>query len=233
MKLVIVAGTPGSGKTSILIHTIKELLSRGSSVSVVKIDCLTTSDDDRYKRLKIPVRVGISADMCPDHYAIYNTQDMVNWAFEKNSDILVIETAGLCLRCAPYVNFGLAVCVVDTTSGPNTPVKIGPLLTTADVVISTKGDLVSQAEREVFRQRIFDINKDCSMIEANGLSGVGAAEMADIISIMKDTELDEMELRHEPPLAICTLCTGERRVAKKHHFGVLRSLKGKEEYAGE
>jgi len=32
----------------------------------------------------------------------------------------------------------LAVCVIDATSGPNTPLKIGPMITTADVVVVTK-----------------------------------------------------------------------------------------------
>jgi len=40
MKLVVLAGTPGSGKTSVLLHTIKALVSLGNSPAVVKIDCL-------------------------------------------------------------------------------------------------------------------------------------------------------------------------------------------------
>ena len=43
----------------------------------------------------------------------------------------------------------------------------------------------------------------------------------------------EMVLRHNPPLAICTLCTGELRVSKEHHRGVLRHLDGFMEYTGE
>ena len=43
----------------------------------------------------------------------------------------------------------------------------------------------------------------------------------------------EMVLRHNPPLAICTLCTGELRISKEHHRGVLRHLDGFMEYTGE
>ena len=58
MRFVIVAGTPSSGKTSVMIHTIRHLLSEGFSVAVCKIDCLETSDDERYGRLGIPVAIG-------------------------------------------------------------------------------------------------------------------------------------------------------------------------------
>jgi Ni2+-binding GTPase involved in maturation of urease and hydrogenase len=216
VKFIVCSGTPGAGKTSILLHTIRELSLRKQTTR-------------RYAKENIPIKVGLSNDMCPDHFAIYNTEDMLSWA---KTDNLIVETAGLCLRCAPYTNNCLAICVVDTTTGPNTPLKIGPMLTTADVLIATKGDLVSQAEREVFRERVYEVNPRCVIIEANGLSGKGAAELADVIEEFEPKET-EMLLRHTPPLAVCTLCTGEMKVSKKHHCGVLRSLDGFEKYEGE
>jgi Ni2+-binding GTPase involved in maturation of urease and hydrogenase len=232
MKLVVVAGTPGSGKTSVLMHTIRSLKQAGMSPAVVKIDCLWTDDDKRFERLDIPVRIGLSRDMCPDHFAIYNTDEMLTWAREQDAGVLINETAGLCLRCAPYPDRCLAVCVIDVTTGPNTPLKVGPLLTTADVVVATKGDIVSQAEREVFRERVNEANPGCRIIEANGLSGQGASELAEVINETPDVG-EELTLRHNAPLAICTLCTGEMRVAKEHHMGVLRHIDGFTEYRGE
>jgi len=232
LKLVIVAGTPGSGKTSVLMHAIKNLQEMGMRPAVVKVDCLWTEDDSRIKRLGVPVRVGLARDMCPDHYSIYNTDEMLSWASSQGADVLLNETAGLCLRCAPYPDRALAVCVIDVTSGPNTPLKIGPLLTTADVVVATKGDLVSQAEREVFRERVVEVNPGCRIVEANGLTGKGSRELADLIKGSGEVE-GEMHLRHNPPLAVCTLCTGEIRVSKRHHRGVLRHLDGFAEYLGE
>ncbi|HOL44342.1 MAG TPA: GTP-binding protein [Methanothrix sp.] len=230
--MVVIAGTPGSGKTSVMMHTVKNLQELGISPAVVKIDCLWTEDDVRIGRLGVPVRVGLARDMCPDHYSIYNTEEMISWASSQGADVLLNETAGLCLRCAPYPDRSLAVCVIDVTSGPNTPLKIGPLLTTADVVVATKGDLVSQAEREVFRERVVEVNPKCRIVEANGLTGKGSIELADLIKDSSDID-GEMLLRHNPPLAVCTLCTGELRVSKKHHRGVLRHLDGFTEYVGE
>jgi Ni2+-binding GTPase involved in maturation of urease and hydrogenase len=170
--------------------------------------------------------------MCPDHFTIYNTEEMLHWAEAEGADVLLNETAGLCLRCAPYPDKCLAVCVIDVTTGPNTPLKVGPLLTTADIVVMTKGDIVSQAEREVFRERVLDVNPDCMVVEANGLTGKGASEITEFIEAGTNV-CDNMVLRHNPPLAICSLCTGETRIARKHHMGVLRQIDGFTEYRGE
>ena len=232
MKMVVIAGTPGSGKTSVLMHAVKELKRSGMKPALVKIDCMWTEDDERFRRLDVPVAVGLSRDMCPDHYAIYNVDEMLDFAKNQGANILLSETAGLCLRCAPYPDRALAVCVIDVTSGPNSPLKVGPLLTTADAAVMTKGDLVSQAEREVFRERILEANPRCRIIEANGLSGKGSSELSDLMKGWPDIS-GEMVLRHNPPLAICTLCAGELRVSKERHRGVLRHLDGFMEYSGE
>jgi Ni2+-binding GTPase involved in maturation of urease and hydrogenase len=232
LKMVVIAGTPGSGKTSVLMHAVKELKRSGMKPALVKIDCIWTEDDERFKRLDVPVAVGLSRDMCPDHYAIYNVDEMLDFAKTQGANILLSETAGLCLRCAPYPDRALAVCVIDVTSGPNSPLKVGPLLTTADAAVMTKGDLVSQAEREVFRERILEANPRCRIIEANGLSGKGSSELSDLMKGWPDIS-GEMVLRHNPPLAICTLCAGELRMSKERHRGVLRHLDGFMEYSGE
>ena len=152
MKMVIVAGTPGSGKTAVLIHALRNLKKRDLNSAVVKIDCLYTDDGKKFEKIGIPTKVGLAMDMCPDHFAIYNIEDMIDWADENHSEYLVVETAGLCHRCAPYTVNSLGVCVIDATSGPNTPLKVGPFLSTADIAVITKGDMISQAEREIFRK---------------------------------------------------------------------------------
>ena len=38
MRMVVVAGTPGSGKTSVLMHTVKDLMKEGKKPALVKVD---------------------------------------------------------------------------------------------------------------------------------------------------------------------------------------------------
>ncbi|MGB7968302.1 MAG: GTP-binding protein [Methanobacterium sp.] len=233
MKMVIVAGTPGSGKTAVLIHALRNLKQRSLNSAVVKIDCLYTDDGKKFEKIGIPTKVGLAMDMCPDHFAIYNIEDMIDWADENNSEYLIVETAGLCHRCAPYTVNSLGVCVIDATSGPNTPLKVGPFLSTADIAVITKGDMISQAEREIFRERILEVNPHCKVIEANGLSGQGCIELAEEIVKSPEVSLEEEKLRHSAPLAVCTLCVGETKVNKKYHRGILRKIDGFQTYEGE
>ena len=232
MQLIIVAGTPGAGKTSILLHTIK-ILKQSYKPSVVKVDCLNTDDDKRFAKLDIPVLLGLAKDMCPDHFSIYNIQEMIEFANKNKSDMLIMETAGLCHRCAPYTNNSIGVCIIDATSGPNNPTKVGPFLSSADIVAITKGDIISQAEREIFRERILEVNPNCKIIDMNGISGQGAAELANMINKITICESKTDSLRHNAPFSVCTLCVGEKRVDKKYHRGLLRKMDGFQQYIGE
>ena len=233
MKIIIVAGTPGSGKTAVLLNTVRHLQAQSKKVSVVKIDCLYTEDHLRFSKTGIPTLLGLAKDMCPDHFTIYNLGEMIEFADKNYSDILIVETAGLCHRCAPYTKGSLGVCVIDATTGPNTPLKVGPFLSTADIVAITKGDIISQAEREIFRERVLEMNPDCRIIETNGLTGKGSAELASCFCRDLLFDYPNEELRHNAPFSICTLCVGEKRINKKYHKGLLRHIDGVEEYIGE
>ena len=55
----------------------------------------------------------------------------------------------------------------------NLPLKVGPMLSLADMAVVTKIDRVSQAEREVFRARIQDVAPNVQVREVNALHGIG------------------------------------------------------------
>ena len=224
-RTVIVAGPPASGKTSVMIHAIERLKRSGIEAAVVKIDCLATEDDRRYKAIGVPVAIGLSEDICPDHYFVVNLQEMRDWAASGGAGMLVVETAGLCHRCAPGVDKALAVCVIDSHSSIKIPEKVGPVLTTADIVVLTKGDSISQAEREVFRSRIRRINPEAEIVEVNGLTGAGGERLASLIDRRSGREdLKGARLRHPMPTAICSYCMGEMRVGTEFQQGVVYKM---------
>ncbi|PUU86374.1 MAG: cobalamin synthesis protein P47K, partial [Halanaerobium sp.] len=153
MNLVTFSGPPSSGKTAVILKTIEAIQQQELKVGVVKFDCLYTDDDELYRKAGVPVKKGLSGSLCPDHYFVSNIEEVVQWGRERDLDLLITESAGLCNRCSPYIKDIKAICVIDNLSGINTPKKIGPMLKTADIVVITKGDIVSQAEREVFASR--------------------------------------------------------------------------------
>ncbi len=227
MNLVTVSGPPSSGKTAIILKTVETLMQRGVKTGVVKFDCLITDDDQLYKKAGIPVSKGISGALCPDHYFVSNLEEVVQWGRKEGFDLLISESAGLCNRCSPYVKEVGAVCVIDNLSGINTPKKIGPMLKSADVVVITKGDIVSQAEREVFASRVNSVNPKATIMHVNGLTGQGAYELGTII-YKKEKQIETVkgyELRFPMPSALCSYCLGETRIGDEYQMGNVRKIK--------
>lgn len=182
-------------------------------------------DDEAYARAGLDVAVGLAGNVCPDHFFVSNIDDCLAWARGRGLDTLVAESAGLCNRCAPHIKGALAVCVVDTLSGIHTPRKIGPMLKLADVVVVTKGDIVSQAEREVFAFNVRAANPRAAVVTFNGITGQGAAELA--FHMAGATAFDSLEgqhLRYPMPSAVCPYCVGETAIGEDHQRGNVRKM---------
>ncbi|MBR4987667.1 MAG: hypothetical protein IKY81_03290 [Methanocorpusculum sp.] len=225
MKLITVAGPPSSGKTSVILKTLETMGLTNGEAGVVKFDSLTSFDHLRYKENNIQVQTGFAGKICPDHFFVSNIEDAVQWAKRKGFSYLIIESAGLCNRCSPHINGILSVCVIDNLSGVNTPRKIGPMLKYADVVVVTKGDIVSQAEREVFAFNIRQVNTRAAVIFVNGITGQGSFHLAKHFqSAMEIDTLKDRKLRFTMPAAICSYCTGETRIGYYYQMGMLKKM---------
>ena len=225
LRFVIIAGTPSSGKTSVMVHTIRHLLKEGVAVAACKIDCLETSDDERYRNLGIPVAVGLSDYICPDHFYVANLEEVWRWGQQQGAEVIVLETAGLCHRCAPAVQGCLTICVIDNLVGLDTPKKVGPMLSTADIVAITKGDVVSQAEREVFRRQVANVNPEAGIIEINGLTGQGSLRLKnEILKSEPQQGITGSELRYPMPAAVCSYCAGETIVGSTYQMGNVKKV---------
>jgi Ni2+-binding GTPase involved in maturation of urease and hydrogenase len=226
MNLVTFSGPPSSGKTAVILKTIEAIQQRDLKVGVVKFDCLYTDDDELYRKAGIPVKKGLSGSLCPDHYFVSNIEEVVQWGKERDLDLLITESAGLCNRCSPYIKDIKAICVIDNLSGINTPKKIGPMLKTADIVVITKGDIVSQAEREVFASRVSTVNPDAMVMNVNGLTGQGAYEFSTLLYDEEDNidTVTGKKLRFSMPSAMCSYCLGETRIGEEHQLGNVRKI---------
>jgi len=225
MQLITVAGPPSCGKTSAIIKTASHLRDDRIKVGVVKFDCLTSQDAELFTVQGYPVLTGISANFCPDHYFVSNIEACAAWAEKQGLDVLISESAGLCNRCAPHIKGHLAVCVMDNLSGVGTPLKMGPMLKTADMVLITKSDIVSQAEREVFAYRTRQVNSRAQILFVNGITGQGAWEVSRAWKqAPANAPLLGGKMRFSMSTAVCSYCFGETRIGREHMHGTVRKM---------
>ncbi|MDP4177340.1 MAG: GTP-binding protein [Bacillota bacterium] len=224
MKLITVSGPPSSGKTSVILRVI-QILKENYKIGVIKFDCLSSLDNILYEKAGIPVKVGLSGNLCPDHFFVSNIEECVQWGIESKLDLLISESAGLCNRCSPHIKDVLAICVIDNLSGINTPKKIGPMLKLADIVIVTKGDIVSQAEREVFAFKIKQSNPKANIIFINGITGQGAYDLSKYVETAADIDkIDGKRLRFTMPAALCSYCLGETKIGSDFQTGNIKKM---------
>ncbi len=224
-RFITVAGPPSCGKTSVILRTIEPLIARGMKIGVVKFDCLTSEDHVRYQKAGVTVKKGLAGSLCPDHFFIANIEQAVQWGRREGFDLLISESAGLCNRCSPHIRDVLAVCVIDHLSGVHTPRKIGPMLKTADVVVLTKGDIVSQAEREVFAFRVRQVNSRAAVLPVNGLTGQGNLLLQQHFQGAPHVQsLEGRKLRFTMPAALCSYCLGETQIGRDCQIGNVKTM---------
>ncbi|MCQ6963656.1 GTP-binding protein [Methanolobus chelungpuianus] len=224
MKLIIVAGPPSGGKTAVIRQIIKSL-PEDALPAFLKVDVVhATEDEELAEEFGIPTKKVYSGDLCPDHMGILVLADALSWADELSRNMLIVESAGLCLRCTPYTTYSLGITVISAISGTNSPLKMAPLIALADVVVVTKTDLVSQAEKEVFRESIRKVVNDIDIVETNAIQGTGLRYLMRRIASQADIEAEPVTLRGAPPLGVCTICIGKKEIGWQKHFGMIRPL---------
>jgi len=225
VSLIVVAGPPSAGKTSVIRQIIRHLAGTRKA-AYLKVDVMRAFEDEELaSEFGIPTKKVYSGDMCPDHMGIMVIRDAMDWAERENADVLIYESAGLCLRCTPYVTDSLGLCILSAVSGTHAPLKMSPMIALADMAVVTKTDLISQAEKEVFREHIREGSPNIDIVETNAIQGTGMKYLFRKIDSLTDpTDRLKMTLRGIPPLGVCTVCVGKREIGWQEHFGVIRKL---------
>lgn len=226
MKMLLIAGPPSVGKTTLakrIIESLKEQL----KIAYFKIDVVKAYEDiELSSEYGISTKKIYSGDLCPDHAEVMVLSDVIDWAMGENADLLIVESAGLCLRCSPYLNQGLGIVAISLTSGIHSVEKMQAIISFADIAVLTRPDLVSQAEREVFVHTIQEAHPKLKIIETNALQGTSLNRLNDLILNSEDINKNELVLKGNPPVGTCTICVGKKEIGWKNHFGVVRKLNG-------
>lgn len=101
------------------------------------------------------------------------------------------------------------------------------MLKSADFVVITKGDIVSQAEREVFSSKVASVNPSAIIMNINGLTGQGTYELSTLLydENMSIKTVNGMELKFSMPTALCSYCLGEKKIGEKYQMGNVKKMK--------
>lgn len=173
--------SPGSGKTSLLERTIKDL---GSEIDfyVIEGDQQTMNDADRINKAGAPVVQVNTGNGC------HLDSDMIHKAVKelqiKNDSLLVIENVGN-LVCPSLFDLGedSRVVIISTTEGEDKPVKYPTMFETSDICIINKTDLLPYVDFDIekCREYALKVNHRLQFFEMSVKTGEGMDKWYDWI----------------------------------------------------
>jgi len=168
--------SPGSGKTSILERTIKEL-KKEKNIFVIEGDQQTMNDAKRIENAGAPVVQINTGNGC------HLDADMINKAAKKldikENSILFIENVGN-LVCPGEFDLGenLKVVLLSVPEGDDKVAKYPTTFRVADIVLLTKSDLLGILDFDIKKVKddIAKLNANVTFLEISSKTSAGMDE---------------------------------------------------------
>lgn len=165
--------SPGSGKTSLLERTLKDLKDK-IPFYVIEGDQQTLNDANRIAALDVPVIQINTGKGC--HLESDMIHDAVKQLNMKNDSVLMIENVGN-LVCPSMFNLGehKRVVIVSTTEGDDKPIKYPDMFHTSDICIINKIDLAPYLDTNVeeLKKNALQVNPNLDFFEVSATKGTG------------------------------------------------------------
>jgi len=165
--------SPGSGKTSILERSLKDLKSE-QDFYVIEGDQQTMHDANRIDALNIPVvQVNTGKGCHLESDMIYDAVKQLN---PTENSILMIENVGN-LVCPSMFDLGenKRVVIISITEGEDKPIKYPDMFHTADICIINKMDLLPYLNFDVEKLKDYalQVNHHLEFFEVSATTGEG------------------------------------------------------------
>jgi hydrogenase nickel incorporation protein HypB len=173
--------SPGSGKTTILEKTIKNI--SGKKVFVIEGDQQTTLDADRIAATGVPVVQVNTGNGC------HLDASMINKAVKSlnppDEALLLIENVGN-LVCPALFDLGekKRVVIISVTEGDDKPLKYPNMFESAHICLINKTDLLPYVDFSVdaVKQNALKINHQLEFIALSAKTGEGFSDWIKWIS---------------------------------------------------
>ena len=173
--------SPGAGKTSLIIETIK-ILKDKKNIGVIEGDISSTYDAEKIKEYiddVVQINTGGSCHL---------NATMLSQALEKMNldklDIIIIENVGN-LICPVGFDLGedYKVVMSSVNEGDDKPVKYPPVFIKSDLILLNKIDLmeISDFKLDFFQDKIAELNPTASIIKFSCKDTTGLSMWTDWI----------------------------------------------------
>jgi len=171
--VVNVMASPGAGKTSVIMETIKRLKGK-TRVGVVEGDISSSLDAEAISKEDVPVVQINTGGEC--HLDANMTATALGDLPLKDIDLLLIENVGN-LVCPAEFSLGedIRILIASTPEGDDKPFKYPLMFHEADVVLINKIDLLPYLKFDVdaFSKTIKGINRKVKIFPVSCTTGEG------------------------------------------------------------
>jgi len=178
--------SPGSGKTSFLERTLKDLKSE-IDFTVIEGDQQTMNDANRIDALQIPVVQINTGSGC--HLESDMVYDAVKKLQIKDNSVLMIENVGN-LVCPSLFDLGenKRVVIISTTEGDDKPIKYPDMFAGSQVCIINKIDLLPYVNFKVAKAIEYakQLNPNLVFFEVSATTGEGMEKWYEWLKINKN-----------------------------------------------
>ncbi len=165
--------SPGSGKTSILEATLREMKEE-FDFYVIEGDQQTMNDANRIKAIDIPVAQVNTGKGC--HLESDMIYDAVHQLKPKDNSFLMIENVGN-LVCPSLFDLGenKRIVIISTTEGEDKPIKYPDIFHSADICLINKIDLIPYLDIDVEKIKSYalSVNHKLRFFEVSATKGQG------------------------------------------------------------
>lgn len=165
--------SPGAGKTSLIIETIKRLKQK-KNIGVIEGDISSTHDAQKIKEYISEVIQINTGGTC--HLNATMVVKAVKKLNLENLDLILIENVGN-LICPVGFDLGedFKVVVSSVSEGDDKPVKYPPVFIKSNAVILNKTDMLESSDFSIdfFRKKVDELNHKAEIIEVSCKNGSG------------------------------------------------------------
>jgi hydrogenase nickel incorporation protein HypB len=180
--VVNLVGSPGAGKTEVLVQLMRRLREQGYGVAAVTGDLATENDAERLKESGGWVKQILTGTMC--HLEAKMVSAVIKGLDLAEVDFLFVENVGN-LVCPSGFDLGerLRVMVLNTTEGEDKPLKYPTMTNSVDVVVVNKIDLAEAVgcDVDLIEENVHELRREIPVLRVSARRGDGIDELVNYL----------------------------------------------------